>query len=206
MALRLPMDRGETLVGMYAKTALRPTLRAANTIARFDRSTGKDLDITALVEKLGQQVSNVQAGEMGRPEEMLVAQAHTLDMLFHELAQRSMLNLRAGYLDAGEAYMRLALRTQSQSRSTLETLSLVKNPRSVAFVRQANIANGPQQVNNGTATSELPRAGESELEPSKLLEQQHGERLDSKTAQAAIGAHPAMAAVGKVNWSANGRG
>ena len=32
-----------------------------------------------------------------------------------------------------------------------ETLAVIKNPQPVAFVRQANIANGPQQVNNAPA-------------------------------------------------------
>jgi hypothetical protein len=43
-----------------------------------------------------------------------------------------------------EAYLRLGLKAQSQSRATLETLSRIKNPQPVAFVRQANIAHGPQ--------------------------------------------------------------
>jgi len=49
--------------------------------------------------------------------------------------------------------MRLALRAQSQCRATLETLAVIKNPTTVAYVRQANIANGPQQVNNAPQTA-----------------------------------------------------
>ena len=49
---------------------------------------------------------------------------------------------RAGHLQAAETYMRLALKSQSQCRTTVETLAEIKNPRQVAFVKQANIAGG----------------------------------------------------------------
>jgi hypothetical protein len=47
--------------------------------------------------------------------------------------------------------MRLALRAQSQMVTALEKLALIKNPPRPTFVQRANIANGPQQVNNGHA-------------------------------------------------------
>ena len=49
--------------------------------------------------------------------------------------------------------MRLALKAQAQARSTAEALALLKNP--MPYIRQANIANGPQQVNNCGAAGEL---------------------------------------------------
>jgi hypothetical protein len=56
--------------------------------------------------------------------------------------------------------MRLALKAQSQCRATLETAAAMKNSQPVAFVRQANVAHGPQQVNNSAANSgEALRAG-----------------------------------------------
>lgn len=82
---------------------------------------------------------------------MLAIQAHTLDTMFNELARRSWTNVDGGYIEAGERYMRLALKAQSQCCTTIETLSEMKNPKPVAFVRQANIANGPQQVNVNNA-------------------------------------------------------
>jgi hypothetical protein len=50
-------------------------------------------------------------------------------------------------MGACETYLRLALKAQSQCRATLETLAAIRNPQPVAFVRQANIAHGPQQLN-----------------------------------------------------------
>jgi hypothetical protein len=53
--------------------------------------------------------------------------------------------------------MKLALRAQSQSRQTVEALIVAKNPP-VPIAKQANIANGPRQVNNNAAG--VPRARE----------------------------------------------
>jgi len=55
-------------------------------------------------------------------------------------------------------------------------------------------------VNNGEAT----RTREIQSEPSKLLEQTHGERLDTGAAGQAIGSNPAMATVGTFDRPANG--
>jgi hypothetical protein len=88
-------------------------------------------------------------------------------------------------VDQFETYLRLALRAQTQCRATLETLAAIKNPQPVAFVRQANIAHGPQQVNNA-GTAEGSRAGDTKNQQNKVLDYQHGERLDTATAGAAI--------------------
>jgi hypothetical protein len=71
--------------------------------------------------------------------------------MFNDLAQFARLNLKDN-LEAFDCLLRLALRAQTQCRSTVETLAEIKNPTSATFVRQANMAHGPQQVNNGTQT------------------------------------------------------
>src|SRR5262245_59178701 len=108
--------------------------------------------------------------------------------VFTELTRRSMLNM-GEYLDAADRYMRLALKAQSQSCATLETLATIKNPPTV-FARQANIAHGPQQVNNGVP---LTRAENHESPPNKLLEA-HGERPDDRAESEASRGDHAMAA------------
>jgi hypothetical protein len=75
---------------------------------------------------------------------MLTAQAHTLDAIFNSLAQRAALNM-GEYIQACETYLKLALRAQSQCRTTWEALATIKNPPVMGYVRQANIAHGPQQ-------------------------------------------------------------
>jgi len=59
--------------------------------------------------------------------------------------------------------LRLAFKTQTQCRATLETLSALKNPP-VVYARQTNFANGPHQLNNGQAT----HAGENQIQPNEL--------------------------------------
>ena len=83
--------------------------------------------------------------------------------------------------------MRLALKAQAQARATAETLALIKNP--MPYIRQANIANGPQQVNNGSfqnSTRTRASAAKTQTPPNELLEHQHDNTLDIG-AQAAAG-------------------
>jgi hypothetical protein len=61
----------------------------------------------------------------------------------------------------------IAFRAQSQCRATLATLAAIKNPTSEAFVNQANIAHGPQQVNNARSVRNGSRR-KATIRPSKL--------------------------------------
>jgi len=156
-----------------AALIINPACTAAITLEAIRRGSdvnGTKLDTQSLVDALSNVVRNVHGGSMRRAETMLVAQAHTLDTLFHSLAAKSAANSEAGYLEAADRYMRLALRAQNQARATLETLAVVKNPPQPTFVRQANIAHGPQQVNNTAPVEATSRAGESLNEPNRLLE------------------------------------
>ncbi|WP_417775255.1 hypothetical protein [Stutzerimonas xanthomarina] len=145
--------------------------------------------ITELVTELKQQTAAVHTDDMSRPESMLIAQAHALDGLFAKLANRA---FSVKSLDVMERYLRLALKAQNQTRTTLQTLAELKAPKQVAFVRQANIGN-QVQVNNGTVPT---RAREIQNEPNELLEVTYGERLDTRTASAPSGADTTMETVG----------
>ena len=57
---------------------------------------------------------------------------------------------------------------------TLETLSNIKNPP-VVYAKQANISNGPQQVNNTLHA----HTGENQNQPNKVLDQSNEQRMDS---------------------------
>src|SRR5690606_12704096 len=137
---------------------------------------------------------------------MLIIQAHTLDAIFNNLARRSALNM-GEYMGAAETYMKLALRAQNQCRATLQTLGELKNPQPVAFVKQANITSGPQQVNNGPPLGNPDEShahagahAEKNLnQPNELLEAQPHEQLDTRTPSAAGAVNPAMATVGAID-------
>jgi hypothetical protein len=174
----------------------RPVVQSAATLAALDEGG----EVNALIDQLALQVNASKAGDQSRTEEMLLSQAHVLDGLFNWLCRVGVGNLKEHYLNAGEQYLRLALKAQSQCRTTLETLAEIKSPRPVAFVRQANIANGPQQVNNGT------RAEMCEIPPNKLLGALDGERLDLRAANSTIRSDQALEAVGAIDRTADERG
>jgi len=155
--------------------------------------------INTLVADLSKQCDLASEGDLARTEALLITQAHTLDALFNNLARRAALNM-GQYMNATETYLRLALKAQGQCRATLETLAMIKNPQPVAFVRQANIAHGPQQVNNAPAQpGESSRARESENQQNKLLEAQNGERLEFGKADAARETDSSLEAVGALH-------
>jgi hypothetical protein len=183
-----------------AHRMLRPECLSAALIKTVH---GDGLEINATVREMNAQVQAVQRGDMTRPEAMLVAQAHALNCLFTSLSLRSEGNLNKDFLEAGERYMRLALKAQSQCRATLETLAAIKNPP-VVYARQANVTSGPQQINNGMLASS--QAGEIENQPNKLLEAQHGNYVDTGTARATSGADSELATVGEIDRAKVRRG
>jgi hypothetical protein len=142
---------------VHADLALDPAVNAASTVQLFGGGTIGKLEISETLEAVMKAVTKVRQGDMSGPEAILVSQACALNSIFTEMARRSGLNM-GEYLDASEKYMRLALKAQAQCRATLETLADMKNPPLV-IARQANIANGPQQVNNGPS---LPARENSE--------------------------------------------
>ena len=130
---------------------------------------------------------------------MLVSQAHTLDLLFNKLTRQAAANI-GHYPDTVAIYLKLALRAQSQCRAVVETLHEMKHPRPVAFFRQANIANGPQQVNNGSTTPpEGSRAGEIQNAPNELIEDTgDAEHLDGRATQLATRGDLRIATLGEI--------
>lgn len=176
---------------------MTPAVNAAYTLATW--ATPGQGDIDALIVALALQGRALRQGDLADAERMLMAQASTLDVVFNQLARRAAMSADHA-LNACDAYLRLALKAQNQCRATLETLSLVKNPRSVSFVRQANIANGPQQVNNHQALASRARKRKS---AKRTIEQQPYVSLDSRAPQTTIEIDPPVAAVEKIHGATN---
>jgi len=190
-SLEATSQPGEDEAATKARMVTSPTVLGAVTTQAFSNVFG-ETDLQSLVSELGRQVGKVQENDLSRAESLLMTQAHTLDAIFNELARRAALNM-GEYINAMDRYLRLALKAQSQCRATLETLATIKNPP-VIYAKQANIANGPQQVNNGTVPAHV--GGETSIEPNKLLEHQHEQRLDTGTQGTTLGADSSMATVG----------
>lgn len=145
---------------MLAECGLSAVMGNAATARTFLHGSFGELDINEVSKVMREKAEKVQSGDLSDVESTLTAQAATLDTMFNELARRAALNMGQN-LPATEIYLRHAFKAQAQCRSTLEALAEIKNPRQVAFVKQANIAHGHQQINNGVppmVTNAEPRA------------------------------------------------
>ena len=131
---------------------------------------------------------------------MLLGQATALQTVFTSLALRASTQER---LPNYQMFMGLAHKAQSQSQATLSALVELKHPRQATFVKQADIAHEPQQVNNGEARDgAIAQTEQEQHEPNKLLEPDHGQlggRMNTRTTQAAERSHLAVEAVESVH-------
>ncbi|MBP0579584.1 hypothetical protein J8I29_09720 [Labrys sp. LIt4] len=159
-------------------------VNAAAIIEKFSASAMGEPGIELIAAAVGGNIDKVQSGSMSGCEAMLMGQAVALQSLFMSLSRRA---AAQDYLKQYETYLRLALKAQSQCRAALETLAAIKNPP-VVFARQANIANGPQQVNNGLAN---PHASKTLSDRNELLEHGNEQPMDLGKTGETIGDDPA---------------
>lgn len=190
--LAVESPQGEATGALRARVATMPELASASVIFQHAQQQVGEFSITDTMFMLQKHSKAVNAGDLNHAEAMLSAQAIALNTLFGALSQRFAMNMGTN-MEAMEAYLKLALRAQNQCRATLETLATIKNPP-VVFAKQANIAHGHQQVNNGAAVP-VSRVRGMKRSQTKLLETEHGERLDTGTTTTAGGSDPAMATV-----------
>lgn len=155
-----------------AEISLNPITLNTNTARVFSSGVFGELAITESIEVVRKMTDAVvQGSNLNELEELLTTQAVALNGIFNYLALRAHTNI-GHYPETVERYMKLALKAQSQCRSTIEAINEIKNPSSATFVRQANIGNAVQ-VNNGkpnlTSTHAGARTGKKQTEPNKLL-------------------------------------
>ena len=202
-ALRVEVHPGDSPSEKLAALATDGALTAITLQAYA--GGGKELGVTELLTAMRKAGDETVAGEMGRFERVLTNQILTLDALFNNLAQRSG---RQDSFKGIEVLMRLALKAQSQARATAETLALIKNP--MPYIKQANIAHGPQQVNNDSfrsSTRARTGARKSETAPNELIEgPEHGStNMDDRAATTQARGYPAVEAMEPVHRTKNPR-
>lgn len=192
---KFPEPEPEALA--VAALVLKPSSNAAAIVQEYAKPFGEQ-DMGALIDTLAVSIEQVQGGDMKQCEAMLMGQAHALQSIFMNFSRRA---LKQEYQRNLESFFRMAMKAQNQCRMTLETLAAIKNPPMV-IAKQANIAHGHQQINNGTTT---PAHAEKIVSQSnELLEAQHGQRLDTGTARTAAGLDAAMAALGEIDRATDG--
>jgi hypothetical protein len=186
---------------LRAQTALSPASNAVLVVDAYGQNIFGEQHLGDLLAALNRSLDAFEREGTQSAEIMLVAQAHALQAMFVNLARRAARQEQIGYV---EVLTRLALKAQSQCRATIETLSLVRNPPSVSFVRQANIGSAVQ-VNNATPAP-APQPAHALMDepmapPAHLLEEKHAERLDTRAPGSTGAAHPAVAPLGAVHRS-----
>lgn len=198
--LQVAAEPGESREAQIAGIAAGASVPAAMVVTQFSKGLIGDVSLGDVLDSLNKHADKIKGGDLSRVEAMLGGQAAALNTMFAELARRGAVNM-GEYMGAAETYLKLALRAQSQCRATLETLATIKNPP--VFAKQANIAHGPQQVNNETAA--IARAEQIEKPPTELLEHDHGQRLDTGKTTTAGSSHQTVETVATIHRPANRR-
>ena len=177
------------------KAVIGPFVTNSNALSKFGRGSIGELSLDNIVAALAESSKLVNANDLKEVEATLFSQATVLNVMFGELTRRSAANM-GEYFETSERYFKMAMKAQNQCRMTLETLSNIKNPP-IVYARQANITNGPQQVNNN-ATSHA-HAEENKIPPSKVLEESNEQRMDTRTQSQASGGNPKVEAMATGN-------
>jgi hypothetical protein len=191
----------EAAADIAARHLVATPYQAARSIAAWDAYA----DERAVYDQLVAITGEAAAGSLRRSEELLMAQAVTLDAMFHTLARRARPNLDQAP-EYAETVLRLALRAQSQSRATLETLGVLLQPSTAAFVRQGD--GSTAQINVG-APSPPPfdtGAREAYLPTEQSGDQRHELLPDAQASTAPGRADPTLAPVGALDRATDTRG
>lgn len=146
-----------------------------------------DISVHYAKEMLEKVFKQVKSGDLSVPEEMLISQAFALNMAFNSLAARAARQQDASTM---QMLMNLCFKAQNQSRATIDSLRQLKQPSQTTFVKQANIAQGHQQVNNLVEKNITPQ--------NELLRGDYA-KLDTRRAPKAEGVNSTLEALDKIN-------
>ncbi len=147
-ALTVEQSTEETGAEAMARALLQPTLKNALAASAFaSKPLGENFEAPGIgdyVKHVQCVTKNAAEGDLQIASELLAAQAIALDSMFAELARRSASNM-GEYIEASERYGRLALKAQSNCRTTLEALAKLHLPREQT-VRHVQVNDGGQAV------------------------------------------------------------
>lgn len=147
-ALRVDQLPDETGAKAVARKVLDPGFRHALTASAFaGKSLGSTIEPPGLMDYVDHVLKledRAEAGDLALASRLLASQAITLDAMFTELARRAAINM-GEYMDASQKYGRLALKAQSNCRTTLEALGKLHQPREQT-VRHVHVNEGGRAV------------------------------------------------------------
>lgn len=190
--LKLTQKPNQSKDEAIAEKLLQPSSLSAAVINVYKTNVlGDSVDFPLAIQILEQEVEKLKSGDLAKVEEMLLSQAVALEMMFVSIARRAKAQKQ---LLQYETHMRFALKAQNQSRATLQALVQLKQPSQTTFVKQANIAQGHQQVNNLAEKNITPQ--------NELLEGSYAQ-LDTGTTTTPKGIDTTLEALGKINGRKN---
>ena len=197
-------EPGMSMDRVKAKLAIGATIPNASTALDYSISLFPDINLNECAKQMNSEIRDVNGGNLDSLEGMLAAQAIALNAIFNNFAKRA---AHADMMPKLEAYMRLALKAQSQCRTTVEAIAEIKYPKTATFIRQANIA-GQQQVNNNAAadtqTNTRGRARTKNITPTnELLTEAPYAAMDTRGTRAPVSTHPSMETVGALHRAKN---
>lgn len=183
-----PPEHTAEYAKQYAEQYAAPATQAANTYITFKHKE-EPLDYAEISKELEAQNKALRNNDLTRIEDILMAQAQTLDFLFHREARKA---AAQEYILQFKTHMDMAFKAQRQCRATLETLAEIKNPKPYIQNNRAQY----QQVNNGV--HEPPAHGEKQKSSNELLEDKRYETewLDTGAPETAGGTDKELEAVG----------
>ncbi|CAN1489528.1 hypothetical protein MCEZE4_00160 [Burkholderiaceae bacterium] len=185
--LTLKLEKNQTKEQALAEFQSKSEFLSTAVIESFNVGLGEDFDFQSNMRVLGKTIREIQSGDLSKIEEMYISQAVALEAMFASLARRAKVQDKLLQYDT---HMRLALKAQNQSRATLQALVQLKQPSNTQFIKQANIAQGHQQVNN---------LAEKNITPQNKLLKDGYEELDTGTTTMPKGIDTALEALDKVN-------
>lgn len=171
--IKVSLKEGQTLEELATDYMMNPTSLGAFIVEGNSTQITKQIDMEYAKKIIEQGVELLKKGDLSKLEEMLYSQAVALNMMFSSLSLKA---THQSNIDVRTSITNLCLKAQNQSRNTIQTLINLKQPSQTAFIKQANIAHGHQQINNGeTQTSVRNFQNKS----NELLEVKDGQRLDT---------------------------
>jgi hypothetical protein len=191
-------EEGVTIEQVATRYMLDPKTLGAMVVDGNSSSVSDQMDFEYAREVIGLGIEEIKKGDLSKLEEILYSQAVALNMLFANLSRKASIQTN---VDVRSAIANLALKSQNQSRNTIQTLINLKQPSQTSFIKQqTNVAGGHQQINNGV----IPSSPEKLLnEPIELLEVKHGKRLDRGAKATAKRIDTELETLGEVHRSKN---
>ena len=190
--IEVPANNTQTALQASTEFLLKPSFLAAKVIDSDKKQLSKDfIDLQYTQSMLEKSIGEISKGNLLELESMLFSQAYALNTMFATLMTRAN---RQEYLPPTQTLMTLAFKAQNQCRTTLETLINLKTPSHTAFIKQANISHGHQQVNNLIKKNEISK--------NELLRNGHA-KLDTRGKTKAKRIDPIMETLDKINGSKN---